>query len=998
MTANRILSLIFRMLRLLILLASSLPISLTGYVIDAQAQTGPSGPSQSAVVVLKPGDSITRELSGGGDHSYQLDLSAHQFAQFVVEQEGIDVVLTLSRSDDIRKTRVDRPNGSRGRETLSIITPTAGIYLLNIVSLESVSAKGQYHLYVAPLRAPAAWDTDWISAEQAVSEGEVLRSAGTSASFLRAIAAFDKAAELWHALQQPYEEALALYGSGISATAVAENQRAIEYFNRGLTLFNHDLHGEAITRAALGWPYMYLGDNVDALENFSLGLKLYKSENNIRGEGVTLYGIGWVRALQGHYDEALTCFSESLDCRREAKDRRGEALTLTGMGKVLARNGNRERAIDSLKEAREVLGSRDHYAEADILSNLGWVYSTGNDIRTAVDYFERALPLRQMVGDRIGEATTLFGLSEAHHKTGNLSQAESEIAQAVGIIEKLRDRGLNQQLRISYFASIQEYYDFYIQLMMELEKLKPFSGYAARALDVSERSRARGLIDLLSEAQFNLRQGIESSLLQEERTTGLMLNAAAARRDFLLTGRPAPTELQQVTDEIRELAGRAEELKARIRAANPRFAGLTRPEPLTSDQIQRELLDGETLLLEYSLGEKHSYCWAVSSHELSSYELAAGSIIERIARRAYESLTARNLNVAGETFAARRQRISRADLEANEALHELSRLLLVPVAQKLGRKRLVIVAPGALQLIPFAALSAPAPLKNSAADGVLKDRIKPVLAGPLLAEHEIVTLPSATTLSLLRREHHSHNMPTKGVAVFADPVYSASDGRVKKNTAREYENSLEAGRKSAGKPDEGVSELPRLTSSRWEATKIANSFGGENRVFVDFDASRKEFFESQAGTYRFLHFATHAVIDNEHPQLSGIVLSMVDEQGRPVDGFLRSNEIFGLSLSADLVVLSACRTASGKDFKGEGLVGLTRGFMYAGAPRVVASLWNVDDKPTSELMVRFYRHMLGPEKLPPAAALRAAQLEFWKDPRWKSPFFWAPFIIQGEWR
>ena len=185
----------------------------------------------------------------------------------------------------------------------------------------------------------------------------------------------------------------------------------------------------------------------------------------------------------------------------------------------------------------------------------------------------------------------------------------------------------------------------------------------------------------------------------------------------------------------------------------------------------------------------------------------------------------------------------------------------------------------------------------------------------------------------------------------------------------------------------------------WEGKKIFDLVPNrQGKLVLDFAANRANAMDPEMGNYRFLHFAAHALIDNEHPELSGIALSMVDAKGNPQDGFLRSNQIFNLRLSADLVVLSACRTGLGKNFKGEGVIGLTRGFMYAGAPRVVASLWEIEDKPTSELMVRFYRHMLGPEKLSPAAGLRRAQLELREDARWQAPYYWAGFILQGEWR
>jgi CHAT domain-containing protein len=150
--------------------------------------------------------------------------------------------------------------------------------------------------------------------------------------------------------------------------------------------------------------------------------------------------------------------------------------------------------------------------------------------------------------------------------------------------------------------------------------------------------------------------------------------------------------------------------------------------------------------------------------------------------------------------------------------------------------------------------------------------------------------------------------------------------------------------------------------------------------------------------YRIVHFATHGLIYGLHPQLYGIVLSLVDKQGRPLDGFLRLNHIYNLKLPAEMVVLCACQTALGKDIRGEGLIGLTRGFMYAGAARVVASLWKVDDRASAELMKYFYEGMMGPQQMRPAAALQAAQIKMWKNPRWRSPYYWAAFVLQGEWK
>jgi len=235
------------------------------------------------------------------------------------------------------------------------------------------------------------------------------------------------------------------------------------------------------------------------------------------------------------------------------------------------------------------------------------------------------------------------------------------------------------------------------------------------------------------------------------------------------------------------------------------------------------------------------------------------------------------------------------------------------------------------------------------------------------------------------------------VAVIADPVFTANDPRLATAVKAAVKESpfVDAQRSAA---ESGVNDLSRLRFSRQEADEIAR-LAGETRNLkaVDFAANRSTATDPRLGDYQIVHFATHGLINNQHPDLSGVVLSLVDEQGRPQNGFLRLYDIYNLKLNADLVVLSACQTALGKEIKGEGLVGLTRGFMYAGAPRVVATLWRIDDRATADMMRRFYESMLK-DGLRPSAALRAAQLSMLRDRRWRSPHFWAPFTIQGEWR
>jgi CHAT domain-containing protein len=325
----------------------------------------------------------------------------------------------------------------------------------------------------------------------------------------------------------------------------------------------------------------------------------------------------------------------------------------------------------------------------------------------------------------------------------------------------------------------------------------------------------------------------------------------------------------------------------------------------------------------------------------------------------------------------------------------------------LDHKRLVIVADGALQLIPFAVLPDP---KNSATN--------------LISNYEIVTLPSASVLALQRRELANRKPAPLSVAVVADPVFDSNDERIVRlisgargskrketkppasaqalHTAASTsvpDSKADAGLHSALR-DVGLdpNALGRLLKSGEEAAEISSVVSrSESFTAIGFQASRAIVMSGKLAQYRNVHFATHGVLDLEHPELSGIVLSRFDEKGQPQDGYLRLYEIYNLNLPADLVVLSACQTGSGKQIRGEGLMALTRGFMYAGAARVVATLWKVDDAATADLMALFYKEMFTNGKRP-AAALRDAQIHLSKQKRWSSPYYWGGFVLQGEWR
>ena len=328
-------------------------------------------------------------------------------------------------------------------------------------------------------------------------------------------------------------------------------------------------------------------------------------------------------------------------------------------------------------------------------------------------------------------------------------------------------------------------------------------------------------------------------------------------------------------------------------------------------------------------------------------------------------------------------------------------MLLGPVAPLLRKKRLLIVADGILHYIPIAALPDPNTIPES---GALSPR-------PMVVDHEIIYLPSASVIAVLRQQEKSRKPAGKVVAILADPVFDAKDSRLSKRAGTDNKSATLSGLKKQQSADlltrsatdlglsrDGLLNLPRLPYSRHEADAIRAVTPVDGiKEALDFDATRAVAMSPELRNYRIVHFATHGLLNSEHPELSGLVFSLVDQNGNPQDGFLQLEDIYNLDLPADLVVLSACETGLGKEINGEGLIGLTRGFMYAGATRVVASLWNVSDVATAQLMAEFYRAM-EKDHMAPAAALRAAQIHMWKQKRWASPYYWAAFQIQGEWK
>lgn len=662
-------------------------------------------------------------------------------------------------------------------------------------------------------------------------------------------------------------------------------------------------------------------------------------------------------------EKALEYYKKSLPIRRESNDKRGIALTLIYMGQIYIQKKEYEAAEQCLREALDLSRSISFaIPEAAALQALGdLAHSRG---KQAAEYYRQALRITQKAGNSLGQRSILRSLARSEVAAGNLKEALKHIEQAIERIEFERRNITAPEMRTQFQSNIWEYYTLYIDILMRLHLQDMRAGYDKRALEASEQGR--GLLELLVGSSLAKLSGLDSTLIERD----MSARAKIRKADMMLQKAMGGNNAEQVAEaakQLKELLEEKNQIRDEIRRLNPRFAAYIDPQPLRLEQIQ-QLLDEKTLLLSYVLGESRGYLWVVSREGLQSYQLPPKAEIERLARTLYAKL------IRPEKL----QRGLRLSLEATTGYRkdatELFKMLLEPASGELGDKRLLIVADGALQYIPFAVLSAE--------NGRM-----------LMDNHSLIHLQSASMLGLLRSESRPKEY-SKTLAVFADPVFSSGDKRLGVAESGAVRNLQIVDQKAL----DAIGSIPRLPFTRVEAERLSKMVGKDKVLqALDFDASTSKVLSTPLTGYRYIHFATHGYIDSERSDLSALLLSMYSSKGEAIDGFLRLEDIYSLKLPVEMVVLSACETALGQNVVGEGLIGLTRGFMYAGAERLLVSLWPVHDEATAEMMLRFYNRLLK-HKESPAEALRFAQLEMRTRTRFKAPYYWAAFVLQGEYK
>ena len=764
-----------------------------------------------------------------------------------------------------------------------------------------------------------------------------------------------------------YNRAWVLSNLGMAHSALGNLDLALKYLTASLEISSalDDLAGRAGAFTGIGQTYLDFGETELGLDYLEAALPLSRQSGHGMGLVSTLNALGRHYRNAGDFEASLAAHREA---ERVATAPRDRARTLLYLGEVYIVSGDLQGAFDTLARAdpftRElqirVLRGRYLKLNGDALLDA-------DRPAEALASYSEAESLYAELGLATGRSQCLSGMSRSHAALGQTEPAIDRAIQAIDEVEAMRGTFATPQLRAFFMAQRQDYYAHVITLLVDSQKAgsEDLSSRLGTALNFSERSRARSLMDLVNEAAQQRSAAGDSS----ERDA-LYRELAEARHRLSLEEPDTDERRRDISATRRQLAeieNRLNLLEIELRESDPALKGLADPVILDVADIQA-MLDPETALLQYALGSQRSHVFLVTDESVHAWPLPDKSRIETVARDLYTGLS----------VPAR----ARADRETLATQIDAFSRLILPPAEALVQPRLLVVADGVLQYLPFTVL-----LGANGSDAAGGDSLV----------HEVVNVPSMSVLAA-QREHRANNgEPARTVTIFADPVFGGDDPRLAGSTvAAEAEAPGAQSRQSSYGAHGG--DLERLPATRYEAETIAQLVEpGSRHVRTGFDANRDAILNHELSDFRFVHFATHGRIDARYPLLSWLAFSRFDETGAARDGLVRLHDIYDLELNAELVTMSACETALGREISGEGLTGLVQGFMYAGARSVLASLWQVPDRATAELMGSFYRNLLEADQAP-AEALRNAQLELSSRKRFQHPYYWSAFVLQGDWK
>jgi CHAT domain-containing protein len=653
---------------------------------------------------------------------------------------------------------------------------------------------------------------------------------------------------------------------------------------------------------------------------------------------------GGIEARFGHPERAVPLLRRSLDVVDRTGQREFEAATLIRLAEAYRGMGKHELAIVSARKAAESadrLGSARDSSEARI--ELGRSCLARGRKGEAKRVFSEALRLADANGMDPSIVGARLGLAAVARDRGDLTEARQQLEAAMITLESLRRAVSDPELKSRFAGQNWGVYQDLIQVLSALERNAPGQGNALDALAVSERGRARAFLDMLAEARVDL----SGQLSAEDRQRRIDLSSRLSRAYAEQRRHPSVVHTNSVADAERAVA----DWSRSLRYASPKYAELQYPEPLRAEAIERIASEQKVTILEFALGDPISHAWVIGPKSARMVVLPKRSNIEQAVREFRASLThppagARDID------------------EFRAASAKLYSLLFARVRASELSRRLLIIPDGFLYYLPFEAL-----VKNGN-------------EGDPVYLNDAATISYAPSISVfaheLETDRAAKQRPRKELLAFGAPFFTGAPPDAATLVRSSYDRA-------------GFSLSP-LPSARLELKMLRALFPSyDTQIFIGAKATERAFKAERLTDYRLIHFASHAILDERFPQRSGIVLA--PEKDGSEDGILRMNEIMNLRIDAALVVLSACQTGLGKVVRGEGLIGLTRAFMYAGGKQVAVSLWSVNDASTAEFMQLFYSELRS--GVPAAEALRTARKRLAREygSAYRHPYFWAPFVL-----
>lgn len=822
----------------------------------------------------------------------------------------------------------------------------------------------------------------WLQAGESQMRAQLLNSEaftlmvmGRSSEGLKCA---QEAESIYISLEDNRGVALSKIAVGHSLSAMGSKQLAMKYYAAAEELFPEDV--DLVERGALinglGFIYEAFGEWDLSVQCRERALSLYEKEEYPYGQLATLESLLKLSLLLGDDSTAEAYLERIVHLSQVLKDEHFLSLAYRHLGDRLVGKGLDVQALRFYRKSGAI-SSTTGYLEnsALILNRIGSVLERRGNILAARDMYLKSIDISRDISDRFAEAETLYLLARLERNRNNNLEAIELVRSSLDVTESLYSDVASSQLKASFHSSVFDRYELYINLLMRMERATPGEGFSLEALRVCERARARNLLEdiQLSEARYTRDAPPES--VEREKGLRSALNTKRNQLTTLLSKKAPREEAKRKEDEVRETHRQLEDLKAELKVTSPMYAAIKDPAPFDPERFRNEVLDDDSIFLEFSFGTDESYLWLIEKNEITHYTLAPRGQLELKIVALVDLLRSRE-HRPDESIETYNKRVSDAEQKYPGLSAELSSDLLGQVAEKLWGRRLIVSPNGKMGFLPLGAL--PYPFSGD--------------PKPMAATNEIVYAPSASILSLLKAlGRNERRAPDRDLLAFSDPVFSASDERLIDRTPNQriFQESLAMMRSA-----DSIRSLGRLPASELEARSVA-AIVPDSTVISGFAANRDRVLHEDLTNYRIIHFATHGVLNEMHPDLSGILLSLYDEKGVASEGFIRSQDIYGLDLNADLVVLSACDTGIGEEIRGEGIVGLNTAFLQAGARSVVSSLWKVDDNATEKLMREFYSAMAS-DNLTPAQALTRAQRKMMEDSLYRSPFYWAAFSAQGD--